>query len=60
MEVIIEKIKEVKSLSSVLLQFGLGRIFLTKANFTNTRQRKTNLQAEVAAVSKDSSTDKGK
>ncbi len=55
MEAIIEKIKEYKIIViCVLFRLGLGRILPTKAS---RHLLKTNLQAEVSAVSKDSSSE---
>lgn len=58
MEVIIEKIKEYKIIViCAVLGLALGAFFLLKPT-SQTSVKETNLQAEVAAVSKDSSSDK--
>jgi len=58
MEVIIEKIKEYKIIVICAgLGLALGGFFLLKPT-SQTPVKETNLQAEVAAVSKDSSTEK--
>ena len=58
MEVIIEKIKEYKIIViCAVLGLALGAFFLLKPT-TQTSVKETNLQAEVAAVSKDSSSEK--
>ena len=58
MEVIIEKIKEYKIIViCAVLGLALGAFFLLKPT-SQTSVKETNLQAEVAAVSKDSSSEK--
>lgn len=58
MEVIIEKIKEYKIIViCAVLGLVLGAFFLLKPS-SQTSVKETNLQAEVAAVSKDSSSEK--
>ncbi len=58
MEAIIEKIKEYKIIAiCAVLGLALGAFFLLKPS-TPEPAKETNLQAEVAAVSKDSSTEK--
>ena len=58
MEAIIEKIKEYKIIViCAALGLALGGFFLIKPS-SQTPVKETNLQAEVAAVSKDSSTEK--
>ena len=58
MEAIIEKIKEYKIIAiCACLGMGLGGFFLLKPS-SQTSMKETNLQAEVAAVSKDSSSEK--
>ena len=58
MEAIIEKIKEYKIIViCAVLGLALGGFFLLKPS-TQTPVKETNLQAEVAAVSKDSSSEK--
>ena len=58
MEAIIEKIKEYKIIViCAVLGLALGAFFLLKPT-SQTSVKETNLQAEVAAVSKDSSSDK--
>lgn len=58
MEAIIEKIKEYKIIAiCACLGLGLGGFFLLKPS-SQTSMKETNLQAEVAAVSKDSSSEK--
>ncbi len=58
MEAIIEKIKEYKSIViCACLGLALGGFFLLKPS-SQTSVKETNLQAEVAAVSKDSSSEK--
>ena len=58
MEVIIEKIKEYKIIViCAVLGLVLGAFFLLKPT-SQTSVKETNLQAEVAAVSKDSSSEK--
>ncbi|MHC4024889.1 helix-hairpin-helix domain-containing protein [Streptococcus sp. KHUD_018] len=58
MEVIIEKIKEYKIIAiCAVLGLALGGFFLLKPT-SQTPVKETNLQAEVAAVSKDSSSEK--
>ena len=58
MEAIIEKIKEYKiSVICAVLGLALGVFFLLKPS-TQTPVKETNLQAEVSAVSKDSSSEK--
>ena len=58
MEAIIEKIKEYKIIAiCAVLGLALGGFFLLKPT-SQTPVKETNLQAEVAAVSKDSSSEK--
>ena len=58
MEAIIEKIKEYKIIAiCAVLGLALGGFFLLKPT-SQTSVKESNLQAEVAAVSKDSSSDK--
>ena len=58
MEAIIEKIKEYKIIAiCACLGLGLGGFFRLKPS-SQTSMKETNLQAEVAAVSKDSSSEK--
>ena len=58
MEAIIEKIKEYKIIViCAVLGLALGAFFLLKPS-TQTPVKETNLQAEVSAVSKDSSSEK--
>lgn len=58
MEVIIEKIKEYKIIViCAVLGLALGAFFLLKPT-SQTSVKETNLQAEVSAVSKDSSSEK--
>ena len=58
MEAIIEKIKEYKIIViCAVLGLALGGFFLLKPT-SQTPVKETNLQAEVAAISKDSSSDK--
>ena len=58
MEAIIEKIKEYKIIAiCAVLGLALGGFFLIKPS-SQTSVKETNLQAEVAAVSKDSSSEK--
>ena len=58
MEAIIEKIKEYKIIAiCACLGLGLGGFFLLKPS-SQTSMKETNLQAEVEAVSKDSSSEK--
>lgn len=58
MEAIIEKIKEYKIIVICsVLGLALGAFFLLKPT-TQTSVTETNLQTEVAAVSKDSSSEK--
>ena len=58
MEVIIEKIKEYKIIAiCAVLGLALGGFFLLKPT-SQTPVKETNLQAEVSAVSKDSSSEK--